>query len=360
MHTSLAQNLCFKSGHEMRNRFMLAPMTNCQSHDNGTLSDAEFNWLVMRAQGGFGLTMTCAAHVQRNGQGFEGQLGVFSDEHILGHRRLSSGVKTHGALAVIQLHHAGMRSPCTLIGAQPVCPSDDVKTGARALSIEEVQALRTDFIDAAVRAQTAGYDGVEVHGAHGYILAQFLSANYNRRSDQYGGNLENRLRLIVEIVTGIRTRCGAQFLVGLRLSPERFGMQLSECIWFCERMLEDNQLDFIDVSLWDAFKMPVEPEFAQRPLLDYFTQLPRGDVRLTVAGKVNGSADAMRLLDSGVDFVGVGRAGILHHDFPLRALKDPQFSAVSLPVSHSHLIQEGLSEVFINYMRKWPNFVEEY
>lgn len=154
----------------MKNRFMLAPMTNTQSHEDGKLSDEEFNWLIMRAKGGFGLTMTCASHVQFVGKGFPGQLGIYDDSQFEGHQRLAAAIKAHDSLAVIQLHHAGMRSPEDLIGEQPVCPSAIEKYNTRALSLTEVEQLRDDFIAAAVRSKEAGYDGVEVHGAHGYIL----------------------------------------------------------------------------------------------------------------------------------------------------------------------------------------------
>ena len=120
----------FANGRTMKNGFMLAPLTNCQSNDDGTLSDDEFNWLVKRAEGGFGLTMTCAAHVQKAGQGFPGQLGIFSDIHLGGHRKLASAIKDRGSLAIAQLHHAGMRSPAELIGHQPLCPSSDEETGS--------------------------------------------------------------------------------------------------------------------------------------------------------------------------------------------------------------------------------------
>ena len=106
--------------------------------------------------------MTCAAHVQRQGQGFPGQLGIYSDALLDGHRRLAAAIQAHGSLAVVQLHHAGMRSPAELIGEVPVCPSADSETGARALSLAEVYGLRDDFIEAAVRCQRAGYDGVEI------------------------------------------------------------------------------------------------------------------------------------------------------------------------------------------------------
>ena len=225
---TLFSPLAFTSGQQMPNRFMLAPMTNTQSNEDGNLSDDEFRWLTMRAQGGFGLTMTCASHVQAIGKGFPGQLGIFSDDHIPGHERLAAAIKKAGSLAVIQLHHAGIRSPQEIIGEAPVGPSRHEKSGARALTNQEVKQLRDDFIVAAARSQKAGYDGIEIHGAHGYILGQFLSKQYNLREDEYGGSIENRRRLILEIIDGVREQCGSQFLMGLRLSPERFGMQIKE------------------------------------------------------------------------------------------------------------------------------------
>ena len=112
---------------------------------------------------------------------------------------------------MVQLHHAGMRSPAELIGEPPLCPSDNEETGARAMTTEEVEQLGEDFVSAAVRAEKAGFEGVEIHGAHGYILAQFLSGKINQRQDQYGGSLENRGRLIRDIIDGVRARCSKRF-----------------------------------------------------------------------------------------------------------------------------------------------------
>src|ERR1700755_2402963 len=107
----LFEPMSFAHGPAMKNRFMLAPLTNLQSHPDGRLSDDEFRWLTYRAKGGFGLTMTCAAHVQAVGQGFPGQLGVFSDIHLEGLTRLATAIRAAGSLAAVQLHHAGNRSP---------------------------------------------------------------------------------------------------------------------------------------------------------------------------------------------------------------------------------------------------------
>lgn len=183
--------LGFLRGPNMKNRFMLAPLTNLQSYPDGRLSDDEFNWLTMRARGGFSLTTTCAAHRQVIGQGFPGQLGVFGDEHLGGLTRLAKTIREHDNVAIIQLLQGGMRSPAELIGQPPVCPSDHQETGARSLGLAEVEARE---------------------------LAQ--------------------------------------------------------------RLMHEEKIDFVDMSLWDVFKEPAEEPYRGRSLLSYFTELERGDVRL--------------------------------------------------------------------------------
>ncbi len=343
----------------MKNRFMLAPLTNLQSHDDGVLSDEEFNWLTMRAKGGFGLTMTCAAHVQRIGQGFPGQLGVFNNNHVEGLTRLAKAIKGQDSIAICQLHHAGMRSPEDLIGEKPVCPSYNEKTGARSLSYEEVVQLRDDFITAAMRAEEAGFDGVEIHGAHGYVLCQFFASTINHREDDYGGSLANRYRILFEIIDGVRESCRDDFMLGVRLSPERFGMSLDEVTQIAQQLFIEDKIDFLDMSLWDVFKEPNEEEKQGRTLLSYFTDLDRQNVRLGIAGKIRTPEEAERALAGGVDWIMLGRAAILHHDFPVQQQQNPSFSPVTLPVPREHLEKEGVSEKFIEYLSAWKGFVAD-
>ncbi len=356
--SNLFEPLKLAHGPAWKNRFMLAPLTNLQSHPDGILSDEEFRWLTMRADGGFGLVMTCAAHVQAVGQGFPGQLGVFGDQHLEGLTRLAAAIKSKGAVSSVQLHHAGNRSPKDLVGT-PVCPSDDPETGARGLTLAEVERLRDDFIAAAIRAEKAGFDGVEIHGAHGYVLAQFLSPETNKRTDRYGGSLENRARIVFEIVEGIRNSCRPDFQLGIRLSPERFGLKLAEIREVAAKLLSDSKIDFLDMSLWDWAKEPVEEEFKGRTLMSYFTGLPRGNVRLGAAGKIAGAAEARAVVERGCDFAVIGRAAILRHDFPLRVKADANYTSPPLPVTVQHLRNEGLSQPFINYMSGWKGFVAE-
>ena len=348
----------FPCGAVMKNRFMLAPMTNTQSYEDGQLSEDELHWLTKRAEGQFGMVMTCASHVQQVGKGFPGQLGIFSDDLIPGHKKLTRSIQDHESLAVIQLHHVGMRSPAELIQQEPVCPSANTEFGAREFSRDEIEKLRDDFIASARRAQQCGYDGVEVHGAHGYVISQFLSHEINKRTDSYGGSLENRSRLLFEIIHGIRDACGMKFVVGIRLSPEKFGMDLLEIKTICQQMIDEGKTDFLDISLWDSFKYPEDERYKHQSLLEHFVNLNYGNVGLTVAGNIKTAEDVMNVLKAGVNIVAVGRAAILHHDFPRKVLDDPGFAAVQLPVSEDYLRREGLGDRFINYLKRWPDFVK--
>jgi 2,4-dienoyl-CoA reductase-like NADH-dependent reductase (Old Yellow Enzyme family) len=337
---------------------MLAPLTNHQSHADGTLSDDEYGWLNMRAEGGFGAVMTCGAHVVPNGRCFPGQLGIFSDSHIEGLRRLATGIKAQGSLAIVQLFHAGNRSPADMIGEAPIFPSDDQVTGARGMTTAEVEKLVEDFIIAAQRAEKAGFDGVELHGAHGYLPCAFLSPTSNLRTDKYGGSLENRTRFVKEIIDGVRKHCGAQFNIGLRLSAERFGLEVEETCQVAQGFMREDAIDYLDFSLWDAFKEPADERLQGRSLMSYFTELDRGNVRLGVAGKIMSAADSKACVDAGADFVLIGRAAILHHDFPHKVNADKSFEAVTAPVSREYLEMQGVGPAFIHYLDDFFGFVK--
>jgi 2,4-dienoyl-CoA reductase-like NADH-dependent reductase (Old Yellow Enzyme family) len=324
-------------------------LTNQQSHADGTLSDTEMDWLVARARGGFGMTMTCAAHVQRNGQGFPGQLGIFADEHVAGLAPLAAAIRETGSISALQLQHSGRRGDRMLAG-ELVTASDDPETGARGLSPGEVEVCVADFVAAARRAEQAGFDGVELHGAHGYLLAQFLSAESNRRDDAYGGTPEKRTRMLREIVSGVRAGCDPGFQLGLRLSAERYGIRLGETIDLVQSLFDGGQLDYVDLSLWDFEKEPEEADYRGRTLLSYFTQLPRGTTRLSCAGRIGNSASIERALLDGVDFVKIGRAAVLHQDLPRQLRRSAMFEPVPFPVTRDYLRGQRVGETFLDYL----------
>lgn len=214
-----------------------------------------------------------------------------------------------------------------------------------------------DFVSAAVLAERAGFDGVEVHGAHGYLLCQFLDGRNNLRNDEFGGSATNRFRIIHEVVAGIRAATGPDFQLGLRLTPERNGIVLDEARRLAGEVLLGGQLDYLDMSLWDAFKSPPE-DGHDGLLIDHFTDLPRGDTRLGVAGKIVDTAGARRCLEHGADFVLIGTGAILHHDFARRALADPHFRSIERPVTRDHLAGESVGPAFLDYLSiQWDDFV---
>ncbi|MEC8546086.1 MAG: NADH:flavin oxidoreductase, partial [Pseudomonadota bacterium] len=232
-------------------------------------------------------------------------------------------------------------------------------TGARAMTWDEIKATEEAFVNAALLSEKAGFDGMEIHGAHGYLLCQFLSADINRRDDDYGGALANRTRIVDNIIAGIKQVCGTSFSLALRLSPTRFGVQIEEIVAYYERLCAARTLDFIDMSLWDVFQKVDKGTFQGQRLVDIFAQLERHETKLTVAGKINTGEDVKNVLDAGVDFVALGRAGILHHDWPQKFAENQDFRSIQTPVSRAHLTAEGLGPKFVDYMSTWAGFVEQ-
>ncbi len=353
---ALADPLPQPHGRPWRNRFALAPLTNTQSHADGTLSDDERRWLVARGTGGFGLVMTAAAYVAPAGQAWGGQLGIASDAHLPGLTALADELRATGTTSSVQLHHGGRRADPRLTGRPNQCPWDDPEKDAVAMSTGEVEAMVEDFVAAAVRAERAGFDGVQLHGAHGYLLGQFLDARHNHRTDGYGGDLDGRMRPLLDVVEGVRAATGPDFQLGVRLTPEGTGISLEEGVETARRLLDSDLLDHLDMSLWDVFMRPRTG--ADGLLIEHFARLPRRRTALGVAGGVVSAADARWCLEQGADFVTVGTGAILHHDFAARALADPTFRVRERPVSREDLRAESVGEAFLDYLAAgWDDLV---
>jgi 2,4-dienoyl-CoA reductase-like NADH-dependent reductase (Old Yellow Enzyme family) len=352
---SIFDPLVFRTGLRVRNRVVLAPMTNQQSHDDGSLSDDELHWLVMRAAGGFGGVMTCASHVAKDGQGWPGELGIFDDALLPGLERLAGALRKHEAVSIVQIFHGGMHTDALASGHRPWSASEI--DGGRAATEEDIERVIGQFGHAAARARRAGFDGVEIHGAHGYLLTQFLSATQNQRTDGWGGSLERRARLIREVMRRVRAETGPRFTVGVRLSPEDFGnargLDLDESLQVACWLAEDGA-DFIHVSLWDTHRTTTKRP-AQHALPLFREALPP-DVKVLVAGKIWTHAEAEEQLARGADAVALGRSGILNPDWPIRA-RTAGWEPRRPPASVEQLHELGLSRRFAEYMRRWKDFV---
>ena len=348
----------FRNGVRSKNRVMLAPMTNSQSHEDGTLSNEELHWLTMRADGGFGIVMTCAAHVAKDGQGWTGELGVFDDAQIPGLTKIAKNMHDREALAFAQIFHGGLRADEKVSGTRP-WSANEVDGGPRAATEDDLARVIDQFGNAAVRAHKAGMDGVEIHGAHGYLLTQFLSPIENTRTDSWGGSLENRARLIREVMRTVRSRVPKSFVVGVRLSAEDFGnakgMDLDESVT-TGKWLADDGADFIHLSLWRAeFNSRKRPD---EHVVTAFKKVLPPDVSILVAGNIWTRGDAEKLLELGADCVALGRSAIVNPDWPLRIARK-NWEPKRPPVTVAELEARGLSPAFATYMRNWKNFVAD-
>ncbi len=350
----ILETFSFRNGAKARNRVFLAPMTNLQSHDDGSLSDDELHWLDVRARGGFGVIESCASHVTPDGQAWKGELGIFDDNLLPGLTRLATTLREAGSTNLVQIFHGGARADAKLIGGLPLTASNEGEPlTAREATSEDIERFIAGFRDAAVRALKAGFDGVELHGAHGYLLGQFLSATGNRRTDEWGGSLENRARLMREVTRRVRAAVPASFVVGIRISPEDFGqtkgvdldenLQLAK--WLC-----DDGIDFLHVSMWDCFaNTKKRPEEHAIPL---FRAACPADVPIIVAGSIWTREQAELLLEKGADGIALGRSAIANPDWPLR-ITDPAWQPRKPPMTPAELRERGLSETFVNYMRRF-------
>lgn len=354
--SNLFKPLTMLHGPAFRNRFMFAPLTNQQSEFDGTASEYDQFWMQQLGQSGYALIQTCATTVEAGGIAFARQLGIHSDEHLPGLSQIAASIRDGGGLSAVQLHHAGHRANPHL-GGIPAPASSSTVPGVLAIKTEEVERVRNSFITAARRAQQAGFDGVAVHGAFGWILSEFMSPYLNDRNDKYGGSLENRARLTLEVIEGIRAACGPDFQIGWRLSIERYGLRIEELREVTADIFDRELIDYLDLALWDSDQMVGEGAFRGKSMLSVFTNLPRKGVRLGVAGKIMTAQRAGELLEEGCDFVLIARAGILQRDFPVQVKANPQYISPNMPVKAQYLRDGGLSERFINHLRGWQTIV---
>lgn len=359
MHPALQPFVFERTGTKVHNRCVLAAMTNKQSHESGELSEAEINWLEGRAKGGFGIVCTAATHVEADGKGWSGAFGTFSDDFLPGLTRMAHAIKTHGSLAIAQLFHGGIRAPQALTGLQPKSASEHTVSQditARAMTEQEILACVDAFGAAARRCEEAGFDGVELHGAHGYLISQFLGAKSNQRTDAWGGTPSGRHRFLEAIVQEVRRQTSSDFLIGVRLSPiqNATGTTLEDARITVKASLEWG-LDFLHASCWDINEEGVVDGRTQK-LTEWFAEWTEGNVPLITTGGVWTCDDAQSGLHQGADFVGVARAAIGHHDWP-RCLEEGAPQPQRPPFTPSHLLNQGLSQVFVDYMRRWDGFV---
>lgn len=238
---------------ELKNRFIRSATCEAMADENGGVTPKLIDTFVALAKGEVGLIITGHANVEKRGWGGPGQLGLNNDQLIPGLQQMTKAVHIGGGEIIAQLAHQGVWAVPELTGMEPLGPSDfaiDGGTDARAMTVSEIQETVTSFGDAALRAKEAGFDGVQIHAAHGYLLGEFLSPFYNKRNDSYGTSLENRARILLDVLHTIREKVGRDYPVIAKVNSDDFidgGFTVAEMLKVCV-MLVAAGIDGIELS----------------------------------------------------------------------------------------------------------------
>ncbi len=311
----------------LKNRVSIPPMVMFGfSGDDGVAHDNHVDHYRALARGGAGLIVQEATCVSREGRLAGTQLGLWDDRHIEGLSRITRAVHDAGAPIVVQIHHAGIRS----ISPEPLCP-DAYRYRSRSGEIEgrkmtkgDIARIREEFVRAAIRAAKAGYDGVELHGCHQYLLCQFLSRRVNRRDDAYG---KNPALFVLEVLDAVKQAVPADFIVGIRLGG--FEPTLEDALGHAA-LLEAHGIDYLNISYgFTGEDEPFAPE--GYPLKDVIYAAARikraARVPVFAVNGIKTPADAAHVLAvSGADMVSIGRSALVDADWPNKALagEDPK------------------------------------
>lgn len=313
----------------LRNRLMMAPMGTNYATWTGVVTDRLVDYYGERARGGVGLVTVGFSHVHQTGQTSPYSMGVHDDAVIPGLRRLTDAIHAGGAKASIQIAHGGRRCRSAVTGAQLLAPSSLPCVGGevpRGLSLGEIETVVGWFVAAARRVREGGFDAVTLHLANGYLLQSFLSPYSNRRTDGYGGSVENRARIAVEITGAVRRALGPEVPIIARLSVDDFlegGLTLPEGVQMAQR-LEAAGVDAIDVTAGIPETMYVigPPMAMPKGFLVSHARAVKDAVRVPVAvvGRINDPVLAEQILRDGhADFISIGRPLLADPEFPNKA-----------------------------------------
>ena len=259
-YAPLFQTYTLNNGVTIKNRLVVAPMTHFGSQADGLISDQERTFLSNRA-GDMGMFITAATLVQKDGKAFHGQPEATGEHCLDSLKETAQILQQQGAKAILQIHHGGSKAIDDLLdGLDKISASASEAEHAREATAKEVEALIASYAQAADLALRAGFDGVEIHGANGYLIQQFYSAQSNRRNDQWGGSLENRMRFplaVIDAVVAVREKHQRNdFIIGYRFSPEEpgdNGLTMTETGALIDALVQ-KPLQYLHVSLWEFDK----------------------------------------------------------------------------------------------------------
>ncbi|WP_416730412.1 NADH-dependent flavin oxidoreductase [Fictibacillus sp. JL2B1089] len=324
-YAPLFESYRFKNGVELKNRVVMAPMTNFSSNEDGTVTDEEIRYYERRSEA-VGMVITACTNVTANGKGFPGEFAGDTDDMIPSLRRLASAIKAKGSKAILQIFHGGREVPPELVPNGDVVSASNIPSGEgkpvpRELTSEEVSSIIRDFGEATRRAIEAGFDGVEIHGANGYLIQQFFSPHANRREDQWGGSLEKRMAFPLAVVDSVKKAVAEyaddSFIVGYRFSPEEPetpGITMADTLALVDA-LSAKKLDYLHVSVMDFWSEPRRGVEDTRSRIEIINERVGDRVPVMGVGSIYTADDAIKALETGVPFIALGRELIIDPDW---------------------------------------------
>lgn len=301
----------------LKNRLVMPPMATAKAEDDGRVSQAVLDYYEEKSRGGY-ISLIIIEHsfIEQRGKASENQISVSDDSMVEGLKRLAETIHSNGSKAVMQLNHAGSLTTPDITGTTPVGPSPAVNPRKgdvvpHELSHKEISSLVQIYHDAALRVRTAGFDGVEIHSAHGYLLNQFFSPLANKRRDEYGGDVHNRIRIHLQVIEAVRSAVGKDFPILLRLGASDFkeGGSTIEDSRIAAVEFEKAGVDILDIS--GGFSGYAVPGLTGQGYFAPLTSALKAVVSIPVilTGGITEPQAAEQLLKEGrADLIGVGRA----------------------------------------------------
>jgi 2,4-dienoyl-CoA reductase-like NADH-dependent reductase (Old Yellow Enzyme family) len=368
----------FNSGQEMANRFAIAPLTTDASHEDGTVTENELEFVRRRAASGFGLTISSAAYVEQDGRSWQG-IGAAHDGHLSSLRRLAEAMRAAGGLAILQIYDGGRIAKPELTGEQRLrAPSAvaSLRPGARtprAMTADEIEGLVASFRNAASLARKAGFDGVEIHGANHYAVHQFFSPRANHRVDHWGGSLSKRMNFPLAVAQAVRDALGPKLITGFRVTPfesEPDGYTLEDAKLLCNELARLN-LDYISASLDDyrnsrpmretrIYNGPPEKNYtpAQSPVTE-FARVIAGRSAVMASGGIRTCMDAEGAIKMGADLVAVGRAVVVDPEWLSKVRSKREASILAaLPKEEAEIVSAlSIPPRMVEYLLSRPGWI---
>jgi 2,4-dienoyl-CoA reductase-like NADH-dependent reductase (Old Yellow Enzyme family) len=367
-YQALFQPFTFPCGITTRNRLSLAPITHCSSHPDGTVSEEELVYYRSRSQG-VGMVITAAVSISPEGQGFDRQFAAHHDAMLPGLTSVAETIHSEGALAILQLYHGGRMSPPELVPAGKTYSASAIaaeREGAvTPLEMTEEHILRTiqNFAAATRRAIQAGFDGVELHGANTYLLQQFFSPHSNRRTDRWGGDVQQRMRFPLAVIAAVHAVVKAYssrpFVIGYRFSPEEAenpGITFEDTLLFAEALAEQ-KLDYLHVSSTNFWGGSLRDASDTSSRVVRIHQAVGHKIVIMGVGSIRTPDDALKALDSGVPLLALGRELIIEPHW-INKLQNNEIDQIRTTVRRTDQaeleIPHGLWQMILNVPGWFP------